>query len=105
MTRDGIADHVIERALERYGIVLTWGDLRVLEDRVARRDGMLLRRDLRGETWVIRVEGQLVTLIFEPGIGRIRTILPADKPFASGQQRWREERAQQKYRGRTKGAA
>ena len=39
VTPDTLATHAITRALERYGIAITWADLRVLEGRVAAGDG------------------------------------------------------------------
>ena len=83
MTSDGLASHVIERALERYGIVITWQDVRDLEARIHAGDGvMLLRRNPDGaEVSVVRVDGQLVTLVYSPLEGRIKTFLPADKPM------------------------
>ncbi len=78
---DGVAAHALERAFDRYGIVLKLADLRALEERVSRGDGMMLRRDPgRAEIRVVRVDGQLVTVAFSPDDKRIKTFLPAGTP-------------------------
>ena len=105
MKSDNLAAHVIERALSRYGIVITWQDLRLIEERVKSGEGMILRRDPDGaDTRVVRIEGQLVTLVFSPGDGRIKTFLPADHPTTGSRRRHYQEVDAQKYRGQVKRA-
>ncbi len=82
MTPDGIATHACDRALERYGITLALLELRELEGRLSRGEGMALRRNPdRAEVRVVKVSDQLVTLVWIPEQQRIKTFLPADAPF------------------------
>lgn len=87
---DSLAKHAIERALERYGIVLA---MAALEAKLAAGDGVILRRDRDGsDVRVIRVEGQLVTVAFYNG--RLKTFLPADTPY----RKRRHEPARMRFR-------
>lgn len=76
--RRQITTHPQQRALERYGIVLDMPGLRAVAARLAAGEGMLLRRSPRdgSEVRVIRVEGQLVTVAFDPVSGIIKTFKP-----------------------------
>ena len=80
--------HACERALERYGITISVGELRVVEDKIRAGDGMLMRRDQNGdEVRVIRLLGQLATVVCMPN-GTIKTFLPPDAPLKQKGWRW-----------------
>ncbi len=70
--------HAIERARERYGIELDLPALNAIAAQIAAGEGMLLRRSPRDghEVVVIRVQGQLVTVAFDPHKGWIKTFKP-----------------------------
>ena len=79
--------HAVVRAFERYGITISQEGLRDLEERLRAGEGMILRKDpVDGtEQRVIRLEGQLVTVVVSQMSRRILTFLPADAPYA---RRW-----------------
>ena len=77
-----LGGHARQRALERYGIELDLTGLRALEARLAAGEGMVLRRLNSCEVTVIRVSGQLVTVVFDLCTQRVRTFKPTpDRRF------------------------
>lgn len=70
--------HCIGRALERYGLVLSFDDLRTMESMIRGKQSLLIRRDKGGrEIHALQFRNEAVRLVYAPGDGRIITFLPA----------------------------
>lgn len=74
----GKIPHAIERALERYGVLLTWADLKRLEDDCKAGRSLVMQRwpDGGSKNAVLHKDVALVVVIGPDG--RIKTVLPRD---------------------------
>ena len=84
---DGYLIHSIRRAAERYGLQMTEAEYETLCRQVAEgREGCvrLDRVSMGREKWAIWLKGEWVPVVFDPGEGRIVTVLPRPelRPFA-----------------------
>jgi hypothetical protein len=74
--------HCITRARERYGIDLSWQDLRQIEARCDKGEGRTAKKPDGTHFHLITFANQVLWIVFEPasvsrhGVGRVVTIMP-----------------------------
>jgi hypothetical protein len=74
--------HCITRARERYGIELSWQDLRQIEARCEAREGLTAKKPDGTRFHCITFDKHVLWVVFEPaavswrGVGRVVTIMP-----------------------------
>jgi hypothetical protein len=101
--------HCIQRARERYGINLSWQDLRQIEARCEAREGLTAKKPDGTRFHCITWGNQVLWIVFEPasvsrwGVGRVVTIMPpnvADALRSSDAENMRKRTGQYKLRKR-----
>jgi hypothetical protein len=70
--------HPIERALERYGVILTRDTLAGLEQAIDERKGVCLHKTPQAELVLIGYEGTALVAVWDLEVHCIRTFLPRE---------------------------
>ncbi len=74
---DGRERHAIDRAWQRYRLVLVVEDIRQMEARIATGLGQIVRRQVDGsEVHMVPVRDTVVLVVWSPLTQRIVTVLP-----------------------------
>lgn len=77
-TIDAAACHAQERAMERYGLALSFDDLRALEQLVGTK-GLIVRREVHGtELRCLLHAGMAILVVWNPTTARVLTFLPRE---------------------------